>query len=762
MKRVLSSILLAAWVLFGGAAAGAGDKDLSIRFMIDGSGAMKSQGIATTTASCLVAEIIEFINTAQPNQKGTRILADLFWQKGTTLNTKGIFDYRLGQFDKPDYDGLGKNFKTEGWFVDNETSLNKLVNRNWPTENRNTVLVVLTNSQKSLDTEEIEVINKEAQALRSQLFIVTLPRPNEYKDDALPREIGKRTHAAMEKVKAFIRGLQPKARITCKINGQEKKVTDTISCVAPAEIALTADDIGDSKFFWRYNGREIASAKLEFSAKTAAKIKVEAVTAGPVGGNTVRTILFDVLPSPKATADFSVFPTSGPAPLEVTITNNSINGKKYQWDFGDGATSAENAPTHTYRTPGKYAIVLNVLSADGTPVTFRKEIQVTYAAPVADFSWDEKAKFAPAEVAFRNTSRNTVRYEWNFGDGSAVSGEKNPKHSFDKAGKYTVTLKAFNGDGKSAVQTRTLDLQPGITAAFDFEFSSSNPKQAAFRNQSSGATSYRWDFGDGTTSEDAEPTHIYDTAETRTYTVTLTAQTEDGRQNVQSREITIRVAAAPPTASFTAEATPAGSSTFKFTNKSRGAARYNWDFGDGNTSTEASPTHQYHLAEDRTVTVVLRVTADDGQTAAKSEQIKVPAEGDSSWLIIVVIVLVLGIGGAAVWLLVLRKKHEFTVVLRRGREESGRKIVKLKDQIVLSDLGGPEIFLQIVKAEEDDDSGEEFKVRFRKLAGDAEVKQKMTKITLEEQWSEPVSLSNLTVDGARLEIMEGKEEGGEN
>lgn len=764
MKKILTSVWLAVWVLSSGVIVAAADKDMSIRFMIDGSDAMKTQEIAATTASRLAAEIIDFTQTlSQKNGAGTRILADLFWQEGTTLNTKGIFDYRIGQSDKPDYDGLGKNFKTEGWFVDDETSLNKLINRNWPSENRNTVLVVLTNSQKRLKTEEVEAINREALASRSQLYFIYLPRPNEYSNRlALKEEIGKRVHDAMAKVADFVDGLQFHLNVVCEINGQRRDVTDTMVCAAPVNISLTADGTGIKKFFWRYNGTEVGSSRLDFSGKKAAKIKVDAVAVDVAGRENVRSILFDIQAAPRTTADFSVFPVSGTAPLEVTITNNSVNGKGFLWKFGDGEEASEPAPTHVYRSPGKYTITVSVLAADGATVEARKEVQVMSAAPVAEFSWDEKAsRFAPAEVTFRNTSRNAVRYEWNFGNASKISQEKNPVHRFDKAGKFTVSLTVFNADGKSAVATRTLELQPGVAAAFEYEVSRENPKQVSFRNRSTGASSCRWDFGDGATSSDAEPSHIYDTMETRTYTVTLTALSEDGRKNSQTEQVTIRVAAAPPTAAFTAEAVPEGSTTFKFTNKSRGAVRYNWDFGDGSTATEASPTHQYHLAEDRTITVVLRAIAADGQETKKTAEIKVPAEGDSAWLIIVVIVAALGIVGGAIGLL-LRKKQEFTVVLRRGREESGRKIVKLKDQVALSDLGGPEIYLQIIKSEEDD--GEEFKVRFRKLEGSTpEMRQKTAKITLSEQWSEPVSMSNLTVDGARLEIMEGKgEEGGEN
>ncbi|AEH60783.1 PKD domain containing protein [Methanosalsum zhilinae DSM 4017] len=68
-------------------------------------------------------------------------------------------------------------------------------------------------------------------------------------------------------------------------------------------------------------------------------------------------------------ADFTANPTSGIAPLEVSFTDNSDNAVEYHWDFGDGQTSTEVNPTHTYELPGAYTVTLTVSNEVGEDST---------------------------------------------------------------------------------------------------------------------------------------------------------------------------------------------------------------------------------------------------------------------------------------------------------------------------------------------------------------------------------------------------------
>ena len=126
------------------------------------------------------------------------------------------------------------------------------------------------------------------------------------------------------------------------------------------------------------------------------------------------------------------------------------------------------------------------------------------------------------------------------------------------------------------------------------------------------ATTYKWDFGDGSESEEKNPTHTYDNG--GIYSVTLTVKNDNGMEDDTTISVTINDAAMPPVADFsvsndncTAPCDPG------FVNNSMNAVSYEWDFDDGNTSLDETPTHTYDKAG--IYDVKLTVTSDNGQTA---------------------------------------------------------------------------------------------------------------------------------------------------
>jgi len=144
----------------------------------------------------------------------------------------------------------------------------------------------------------------------------------------------------------------------------------------------------------------------------------------------------------------------------------------------------------------------------------------------------------------------------------------------------------FNNCSKPA------DTKPAPAApTADFTFSGANipaPSTVAFSNASTNATSYAWDFGDGQTSTQKDPTHIFLNA--GTFNVKLTA-TGDGGSISVTKSITIGAA---PIADFSyTGANQHAPAIVNFTNLSVNATTYTWDFGDNQTSTLTSPSHQY-------------------------------------------------------------------------------------------------------------------------------------------------------------------------
>ncbi len=206
---------------------------------------------------------------------------------------------------------------------------------------------------------------------------------------------------------------------------------------------------------------------------------------------------------------------------------------------------------------------------------------------------------APCDVTFTNKSNNASTYEWNFGDGG-VSSEPNPSHTFNQAGTYKVKLVASK-EGKHNEKTLeikviggTPDLKP--KAAFSSNKTSCDaPCTVVFSNSSQNADKYRWDFGNGASSEEANPTHTFNNS--GNFKVKLTASLND-KEDAITHEIVVSNKPTPtpaPIAGFTPSKTNCMvPCSVNFTNQSQNATSYRWDFGDGTSSTETNPSHQYN------------------------------------------------------------------------------------------------------------------------------------------------------------------------
>ena len=148
--------------------------------------------------------------------------------------------------------------------------------------------------------------------------------------------------------------------------------------------------------------------------------------------------------------DFVADPRTGCRPLIVSFTDLSENTdlNTYRWDFGDGITSNEVSPLHTYSKAGTYTVTLYAENTTGGSDTETKEFYIeVLPTPIADFVANPTTVLIPdQEVFFRNLSINADRYEWDFGDGN-TSIDINPIHTYDEEGKYGVSLIAQNALG---------------------------------------------------------------------------------------------------------------------------------------------------------------------------------------------------------------------------------------------------------------------------------------------------------------------------
>jgi len=145
----------------------------------------------------------------------------------------------------------------------------------------------------------------------------------------------------------------------------------------------------------------------------------------------------------------------------------------------------------------------------------------------------------------------------------------------------------------------------GLDANFSIQKNNCEvPCQVTFTSSAVGLTSYSWNFGDGNTSTDPNPVHIYAVA--GTYTATLQVS-DDGCVNSSTQMITI--SPCNINADFALDKTSCQAPCIiTITNNSSDAATYSWDFGDGGTSSQENPTHTYTESSDQPFQVKLVVT----------------------------------------------------------------------------------------------------------------------------------------------------------
>ncbi|MEO0216878.1 MAG: SBBP repeat-containing protein, partial [candidate division WOR-3 bacterium] len=156
-------------------------------------------------------------------------------------------------------------------------------------------------------------------------------------------------------------------------------------------------------------------------------------------------------------ADFTAEPTSGYKPLTVQFTDKSTgNITNWSWNFGDGGTSTQQNPSHTYNIPGDFTVTLTVNGPGGSAT----ETKTNYihvggdAPPVANFIGTPTSGLAPLTVQFTDSSTgNITSWSWSFGDGG-TSNLQNPSHTYNTTGNFTVTL-TVTGPGGSDSETKT-------------------------------------------------------------------------------------------------------------------------------------------------------------------------------------------------------------------------------------------------------------------------------------------------------------------
>ncbi|GAC1589030.1 MAG: hypothetical protein NVS3B8_02910 [Chitinophagaceae bacterium] len=287
----------------------------------------------------------------------------------------------------------------------------------------------------------------------------------------------------------------------------------TASCKAPFTVQFSNLTTGAINYKWLFG--DSSSSTLQNPSHTYVQNGSYTVTLIVTNNNGCadtlkQTNYINVLPADIRIAGL---PVLGCAPVVFSpfyTVKSVVPVTGYIWNFGDGTSSTSDHPYHVYSTAGTYSVSLVYTTADGCTgiINYADAVQVGQK-PAAAFTATPTHACASTPIVFTDKSTGKITdWLWNFGDGITDT-SRNPGHFYNDTGYFHVRLiVSNNGCSDTLLIPKFIYINPPV-AKFAIDVQCSDPFHFAFTNYSVGASSWSWDFGDGTSSTDKDPVHIY-------------------------------------------------------------------------------------------------------------------------------------------------------------------------------------------------------------------------------------------------------------
>jgi PKD repeat protein len=308
---------------------------------------------------------------------------------------------------------------------------------------------------------------------------------------------------------------------------------DVSSGCAPISVQFTNQSSSNAdSFIWTFEGGEPAESTEENPSVTFSEAGTFSVLLQATNeqGDDYALMEDVIVVSDIPTIDFSW-------DSELLSFSFNFEGEADEfvsWDFGDGNTSTDLNPTHTYGSEGFYEVTVYASNDCGdTEKTLTVEAAIK---PEADFSYDLQSGCAPLEVQYTNqTTGNPNSIVWLFEGGDPLSStDETPVVTYYQGGTFSTQLIAFSSNGNDTLtMDNIITVDAGPNPQFYFTM---NGATVTFFNQTVGANSFIWNFGDGKASIEESPSHTY--TANGTYTVTLYANNDCGQN---AKEINIEI-----------------------------------------------------------------------------------------------------------------------------------------------------------------------------------------------------------------------------
>jgi PKD repeat protein len=295
-------------------------------------------------------------------------------------------------------------------------------------------------------------------------------------------------------------------------------------------------------------------------------------------------------------------------PLTASFSQLASGALSYKWFFGDGDSSTQENPIHTYTSYGLFPVTLVTTNAAGCTDTIRKNDFVRIQRPqvsIVQVPQEGCVPYTYQPTIQINSPDSIISYLWNFGDNN-TSTLANPLYTYTVAGVYTVTLTYTTAGGCTdsikAIDAIRVGEKPNVNFTAMPRFACAF-QSIRFNDLSTGPLGDRWhwSFGDGGTSTQKDPTHIYQ--DTGWFSVKLVVW-----NNGCSDSLTIPnyIHIKAPIARFNDSSGCDEKTKRWFIDRSIDPTSWFWDFGDGNNSTLQNPVHSYTVPGSYIVTLTVK------------------------------------------------------------------------------------------------------------------------------------------------------------
>lgn len=373
-------------------------------------------------------------------------------------------------------------------------------------------------------------------------------------------------------------------------------MVDTLLCSLPDSALLQIDSVKGYQTRWYKNGA-LVGTKHFFLARDTGSYNLVITNLGGCEVSRIIRVRFAARPNPSFSINTAAQCLTGNS---FSFTNSSVISSgtlTHLWSFGDGGTATTQNATRTYGAAGTYSVKLVSTSNNGCKDSTTQQVVVN-PMPSTGYSINTAAQCLTGNsFSFTNnstvTSGSLTSHLWSFGDGGTAT-TLNATRTYGAAGTYSVKLVSTSNNGCKDSTTRQVTVHPmpvaGFTVSPSIQCLTGN--SFSFANTSTvngGTTTSNWNFGNGSTSTNQNPTNSY--TNVGTYTVKLVSTSNNGCKDSTTRDVRI-----DPSPTATLSAAPYRSihpgllTTISASIAPAGTYKYTWYSNNQMIPTETSTT----------------------------------------------------------------------------------------------------------------------------------------------------------------------------